>query len=244
MIDQHLFLLDILLLSVFATIVAVFLSQVLKKEDAIETAGTYKGNISTEGFDKPEAIAVSCVVLLFSLSVWLPLIVDLESLQEKSTSAPASQMAFVLDMLLTIIIQFGIPTAILLFLLGLKCNILDSLGLRNCNWGKVSFYSIAGLVFIYISLVLLHAVGLEAWLTTHFGEIGDQAAVQILLIFSVISSGLIFSVVHGSVKALIPLFIIGMILAIIYELSGSVWTNILLHAMFNLINVLLMLNIT
>jgi len=181
MIDQHLFLLDILLLSVFATIVAVFLSQVLKKEDAIETAGTYKGNISTEGFDKPEAIAVSCVVLLFSLSVWLPLIVDLESLQEKSTSAPASQMAFVLDMLLTIIIQFGIPTAILLFLLGLKCNILDSLGLRNCNWGKVSFYSIAGLVFIYISLVLLHAVGLEAWLTTHFGEIGDQAAVQILL---------------------------------------------------------------
>jgi len=186
-------------------------------------------------------------------------------------------------MLVLIYIQFIFPSAVLLILLSSKTNLLDALGLHNCNWGKISFGLRASMILIYASLALLMALGMEEWLTKHFGELDTQAAVEALqqasspvklsvmiltavvvapiceellfrsflytilkkhtgFIFAVVSSALLFSVIHGSVKAAIPLFVIGIILAVAYELSGSVWTNILIHAAFNLINVLMMLN--
>ena len=49
-------------------------------------------------------------------------------------------------------------------------------------------------------------------------------------------SALLFSIVHTSIWALIPLFIVGVGLAIIYEKSGSLWAPILTHALFNGLN--------
>ncbi len=59
-------------------------------------------------------------------------------------------------------------------------------------------------------------------------------------IFAMISSALLFAVVHNAAQNLLPLFCIGVILALVYELSGSLWTCIAVHAIFNLVNVIMM----
>lgn len=51
--------------------------------------------------------------------------------------------------------------------------------------------------------------------------------------FAATISALFFAVVHTSLWSLAPLFIVGFLLAIIYEISGSLWAAILTHALFN-----------
>ena len=52
-------------------------------------------------------------------------------------------------------------------------------------------------------------------------------------IFATITSALFFAVVHGNLWSLIPLFVVGIGLALIYEISGSLWASILTHMLFN-----------
>ncbi len=46
-------------------------------------------------------------------------------------------------------------------------------------------------------------------------------------------SALIFSAAHGSFVALLPLFIFGVVLAFLYECTGSIWAPIAAHLLFN-----------
>lgn len=48
-----------------------------------------------------------------------------------------------------------------------------------------------------------------------------------------IATALIFSAVHGSMSALLPLFIFGMVLVLLYELTGSIWAPMAVHCLFN-----------
>jgi len=52
-------------------------------------------------------------------------------------------------------------------------------------------------------------------------------------------SGIIFGASHGSPTALLPLAASGVVLAYVYERSGSLTASMLTHALFNLINVAL-----
>jgi membrane protease YdiL (CAAX protease family) len=54
-----------------------------------------------------------------------------------------------------------------------------------------------------------------------------------------IFSGLIFAAAHGSLAALLPLFVFGCLLAFIYEKTGSLWAPISVHFFFNGSTVLL-----
>lgn len=51
-------------------------------------------------------------------------------------------------------------------------------------------------------------------------------------------SGLLFAAVHTNLAAMLPLFVIGVLLAAVYEWTGSIWAPILGHAMFNSLSVL------
>lgn len=51
--------------------------------------------------------------------------------------------------------------------------------------------------------------------------------------FAATISALFFAVVHTSLWSIVPLFIVGFFLAMIYEISGSLWAAILTHALFN-----------
>ena len=48
-----------------------------------------------------------------------------------------------------------------------------------------------------------------------------------------ICSALVFAAAHGSLSALLPLFIFGCVLAFIYEKTGSLWAPIATHFCFN-----------
>lgn len=62
-------------------------------------------------------------------------------------------------------------------------------------------------------------------------------------LFSMVVVGLLFSVVHLNIPATIPLWVFAIILALAYELSGSLWVPIGIHALFNTLNVVLMYSV-
>ncbi len=48
-----------------------------------------------------------------------------------------------------------------------------------------------------------------------------------------ICTGLVFAAAHGSLAALLPLFIFGVVLAVLYEKTGSIWAPVAVHFCFN-----------
>lgn len=62
-------------------------------------------------------------------------------------------------------------------------------------------------------------------------------------LFSMVVVGLLFSVVHLNIPAAIPLWAFAIILTLAYELSGSLWVPIGIHALFNTLNVVLMYSV-
>lgn len=48
-----------------------------------------------------------------------------------------------------------------------------------------------------------------------------------------LATALIFSAAHGSVAALLPLFIFGLVLVALYEVTGSIWAPMAVHFLFN-----------
>jgi len=60
-------------------------------------------------------------------------------------------------------------------------------------------------------------------------------------IFAAVVIGLLFAVVHGNLPAFLPLFVFSLILCLSYEISGSLWVPLGLHAFFNATNIVLIL---
>ncbi len=50
---------------------------------------------------------------------------------------------------------------------------------------------------------------------------------------AVFLSGLLFGAVHLNLAALPPLFVLGMLLAVLYEVTGSLWAPVAVHFLFN-----------
>ena len=48
-----------------------------------------------------------------------------------------------------------------------------------------------------------------------------------------VCSALVFAAAHGSIAALLPLFVFGCVLVFIYEKTGSLWAPIAVHFCFN-----------
>ncbi len=46
-------------------------------------------------------------------------------------------------------------------------------------------------------------------------------------------TALLFAAIHGNATGFVPLALLGVVFALAYELTGSLWTNILMHAVFN-----------
>lgn len=61
-------------------------------------------------------------------------------------------------------------------------------------------------------------------------------------LFAMIAAGALFAAVHLNLPALFPLWILAVFLTLSYELSGSLWVPIGIHAGFNTVSVVVMLN--
>ncbi|WP_367870561.1 lysostaphin resistance A-like protein [Luteolibacter sp. Populi] len=49
----------------------------------------------------------------------------------------------------------------------------------------------------------------------------------------IIFASMVFAAAHANVVALLPLFILAVLLCLVYELTGSIWANISVHFLFN-----------
>ena len=58
---------------------------------------------------------------------------------------------------------------------------------------------------------------------------------------AIVLSALLFALIHASLAAFVPIFVLGLALAVIYRRSGNLASSIALHATFNGISVLLAL---
>jgi hypothetical protein len=52
-------------------------------------------------------------------------------------------------------------------------------------------------------------------------------------VVAAVCSALVFSAAHGSLAALLPLFLFGLLLVELYERTGSLWTPVAAHFFFN-----------
>ena len=50
---------------------------------------------------------------------------------------------------------------------------------------------------------------------------------------AIIFSSLVFAVIHNNAMALLPLCVLGILLALAYEFTGSIWAPIGIHTLFN-----------
>ena len=55
---------------------------------------------------------------------------------------------------------------------------------------------------------------------------------------ALVLSSLIFAVLHFHLSALLPLFVLSIILSITYLYTSTIWASISLHALFNLISII------
>lgn len=60
---------------------------------------------------------------------------------------------------------------------------------------------------------------------------------------ALISTSLLFSAAHGNVVLALPLFLLGFIMALAYELTGSLWANMAIHFCFNATTVIILLSV-
>jgi membrane protease YdiL (CAAX protease family) len=96
-----------------------------------------------------------------------------------------------------------------------------------------SWFALIGMLFVVGLLIpfaeeLLFRGVLYGWLRGHLGV--PAAAV---------ASALLFSGLHGIVWLIPALAVIGVILALVYEKSGSLWPAVVVHALFNSTGVVL-----
>ena len=78
-----------------------------------------------------------------------------------------------------------------------------------------------------------HTLGLSSRHLVNSSFTGLYASVFRGVTTAVVVSSLLFSLLHGILWLAPALFVVGMILALVYEKSGSLWVAVLVHGLFN-----------
>ncbi len=106
---------------------------------------------------------------------------------------------------------------------------LSALAPEGFSWtGLIGMLVLIGLVFPLAEEILFRGI-LYRWLR---GRVGVAAAAGV--------SGVAFAGLHAIPELIPAIAVLGVILALLYELSGSLWTSVLAHAVYNTINVVLL----
>jgi membrane protease YdiL (CAAX protease family) len=58
-----------------------------------------------------------------------------------------------------------------------------------------------------------------------------------------LTTGILFAIAHGQFGLIVPFMLIGAILAVMYERTGSIWMSMALHFCFNLVSFLILLSL-
>jgi membrane protease YdiL (CAAX protease family) len=120
--------------------------------------------------------------------------------------------------------------------LGLYLIIVDLLGIGGLvpegNLPEGMFESPVILPLVALMVLVAAPIAEEIFFR---GFLFSTLRVRWGVFWAALASGLLFGAIHGSLGLLVPFSIIGMLLAYVYVLSGSLWTSILGHFAFNAI---------
>ena len=86
----------------------------------------------------------------------------------------------------------------------------------------------------------------KGWIARYFGVVSGVSSSdffkdKVVVVFSAILVSAIFSLIHSSAFAFLPIFIMGIILICAYEKTNSILAPITAHMLFNLANVLIII---
>jgi membrane protease YdiL (CAAX protease family) len=95
-------------------------------------------------------------------------------------------------------------------------------------WGAAAMALMVCLVAPFVEEILFRGI-LYAWLRRRWG-----------MVLSSLVSGICFSLLHGIVWLIPAIALLGVLLAVIYEKSGSLWPSIVTHATFNTMTLILL----
>lgn len=86
----------------------------------------------------------------------------------------------------------------------------------------------------------------KGWIARYLGvssvpQASDNLKNKVALVSSAILVSIFFSIIHSSIFALLPIFLMGLILICVYEKTNSIIAPIVTHLLFNLTNVLIII---
>lgn len=90
------------------------------------------------------------------------------------------------------------------------------------NWAPTVAIGLAAVIIAPVVEELLFRAALFRWLASRYG-----------LAVGVTVSALVFGLVHASLFAMVPITVLGAVLALLYHRTGNLWSCIGLHAVFN-----------
>jgi membrane protease YdiL (CAAX protease family) len=100
------------------------------------------------------------------------------------------------------------------------------------SWfGLISMLLLGGLVAPFAEELFFRGV-IYTWLREHWGVIP-----------SVVVSGLIFGLVHVEPSVAAAAFVLGILLAWVYERSNSLWSGVIIHAINNSVKIILLYSV-
>ena len=146
---------------------------------------------------------------------------------------PGKNIQFVL----VILIMLG-ATPILEMIQGLMSNINFGPKVKAAQEASDNIYSaflnmptIGSFIRIFCIMAIIPAVGEELFFRGVMMRFARQRSLNML--FPILFTAAIFSYSHSNVYGYLSIFLAGVLLAVIYNLTGSIWCSIIGHLFFN-----------
>ncbi len=262
---------QITLISTFALYVIALIAGILLYKKYTSPALEFRGGVSTLEINKIDLFGIALIIGLMSLNL-IP-----EFIVAEGGSVP-KKMSLTPGLLLVGMIAQLIPGLIVIALiLARGTKLIEFFGL-SLRWKNIRYLIIIaplGVIYTFLFMWGLNALGYSEWLVQVFGQEvevqdairiyqeADEVIIRVLMaisvviiapvieeivfrgyiytvtkrytarIFSTIISAVLFGVVHNYIPGLVPLAFLAILLTISYEITGSLWAPISIHALFN-----------
>ena len=262
---------QITLISTFALYVIALIAGILLFKKYTSPALEFRGGVSTLEINKIDLFGIALIIGFVSLNL-IPAFIEAEE------GSASREMNITPGILLIGMIAQAVPGLIVIVLLVARgTKLIEFFGL-SLRWKNIRYLIVIaplGVVYTFLFMWGLNALGYSEWLVQVFGQEvevqdairiyqeADEVIIRILMaisvviiapiieeivfrgyiytvtkrytarIFSTIVSAILFGVVHNYIPGLVPLAFLAILLTISYEITGSLWAPISIHALFN-----------
>ena len=91
--------------------------------------------------------------------------------------------------------------------------------------------SFTSFIRVFVILAIVPALGEEMFFRGILLRFAKKKSVS--MVYPILFTAIVFAFIHANVYGLVSIFLAGVLLAVIYNLTGSLWCSILAHLFFN-----------